>query len=160
MFTVVVDLMASVIFNLSFHSSVFVLIALFNYCVPSWGSVFMQFAFSRVFGNTVIFWDLVAVFVCVVRTPHSGRRVLFDPRVFSVGNLSGECGPSVNTWARDTFCVPRDPEGSAYKFDIIQRLIKWISTISFGVYLYCGCLNWFCNVWVCVGVGFVMCGCV
>jgi hypothetical protein len=26
--------------------------------------------------------------------------------------------------------------------------------------LYCGCFNWFCNVWVCVCVGFVMCGCV
>jgi hypothetical protein len=26
--------------------------------------------------------------------------------------------------------------------------------------LYCGCFNLFCNVWVCVGVGFVMCGCV
>jgi len=25
--------------------------------------------------------------------------------------------------------------------------------------LYCGCFNWFCNVWVCVCVGFVMCGC-
>jgi hypothetical protein len=22
------------------------------------------------------------------------------------------------------------------------------------------CVCWFCNVWVCVGVGFVMCGCV
>jgi hypothetical protein len=26
--------------------------------------------------------------------------------------------------------------------------------------LYCGCFNWFCNMWVCVCVGFVMCGCV
>jgi hypothetical protein len=25
--------------------------------------------------------------------------------------------------------------------------------------LYCGCFNLFCNVWVCVCVGFVMCGC-
>jgi hypothetical protein len=25
--------------------------------------------------------------------------------------------------------------------------------------VYCGCFNLFCNVWVCVGVGFVMCGC-
>jgi hypothetical protein len=24
--------------------------------------------------------------------------------------------------------------------------------------LYCGCFNLFCNVWVCVRVGFVMCG--
>ena len=32
-------------------------------------------------------------------------------------------------------------------------------TISFGCTLYCGCLNLFCNVWVCVCVGFVMCGC-
>jgi hypothetical protein len=26
--------------------------------------------------------------------------------------------------------------------------------------LYCGCFNLFCNMWVCVCVGFVMCGCV
>jgi hypothetical protein len=25
--------------------------------------------------------------------------------------------------------------------------------------LYCGCFNLFCNVWVCVCLGFVMCGC-
>ena len=25
--------------------------------------------------------------------------------------------------------------------------------------LYCGGFNWFCNVWVCVCVCFVMCGC-
>ena len=25
--------------------------------------------------------------------------------------------------------------------------------------VYCGCLNLFCNVWVCVCVGFEMCGC-
>ena len=24
--------------------------------------------------------------------------------------------------------------------------------------MYCGCFNLFCNVWVCVCVGFVMCG--
>jgi len=23
---------------------------------------------------------------------------------------------------------------------------------------YCGCFNWFCNVWLCVCVGFVKCG--
>jgi hypothetical protein len=39
-------------------------------------------------------------------------------------------------------------------------------TISFGYTLYyvCfnlyyGCFNLFCNVWVCVRVGFVVCGC-
>jgi hypothetical protein len=26
--------------------------------------------------------------------------------------------------------------------------------------MYCGSFNLFCNVWVCVCVGFVMCGCV
>ena len=26
--------------------------------------------------------------------------------------------------------------------------------------LCCGCFNLFCNVWVCVCVGFVVCGCV
>ena len=26
--------------------------------------------------------------------------------------------------------------------------------------LYCGCFNLFCNMWVCVCVGFVMCECV
>jgi len=26
--------------------------------------------------------------------------------------------------------------------------------------LHCDCFNLFCNVWVCVCVGFVMCGCV
>jgi len=26
--------------------------------------------------------------------------------------------------------------------------------------LYCGCFHLFCNMWVCVYVGFVMCGCV
>ena len=25
--------------------------------------------------------------------------------------------------------------------------------------LYCGCFNLFCNTWVCVCMGFVMCGC-
>jgi len=42
-----------------------------------------------------------------------------------------------------------------------------IVTISFGYILYCvcfnlycGCCNLFCNVWACVCVGFVMCGCV
>jgi hypothetical protein len=40
------------------------------------------------------------------------------------------------------------------------------TNILFGVYLvlcfnlYCGCFNLFGNVWVCVCVGFVMCGCV
>jgi hypothetical protein len=29
-----------------------------------------------------------------------------------------------------------------------------------GVFvLYCGCFNFFCSVWVCVCVGFVICGC-
>jgi len=37
--------------------------------------------------------------------------------------------------------------------------IKDIMTISFGYILCCVCFNLFCNVWVCVCVGFVMCGC-
>ena len=42
-----------------------------------------------------------------------------------------------------------------------------IVTTSFGLILYfvcfnfcCGCFNLFCNMGVCVCVGFVMCGCV
>ena len=33
-------------------------------------------------------------------------------------------------------------------------------TIILVCILYCGCFNWFCDVWVCVCVGFVMYGCV
>ena len=43
---------------------------------------------------------------------------------------------------------------------LVLRVLECIVTISFGVNLYCGCLDWFCDVWVCVCVGFVMCGCV
>ena len=35
-----------------------------------------------------------------------------------------------------------------------------IVIILFGCILFCGCFNFFCNMWVCVCVGFVMCGCV
>jgi hypothetical protein len=41
--------------------------------------------------------------------------------------------------------------------DCILRVLDYIVTISFGYILYCGCLQLFCNVWVCVCVGFVMC---
>jgi hypothetical protein len=33
-------------------------------------------------------------------------------------------------------------------------------TISFGYVFKCVYFNWFCDVWVCVCVDFVMCGCV
>jgi len=42
--------------------------------------------------------------------------------------------------------------------DLILRVLDCIVTILFGCILYCGCFNWFCNMWVCVCVGFVMCG--
>ena len=41
----------------------------------------------------------------------------------------------------------------------IIRVLDYIVTISFGYTLHCVCFNLFCNVWVCVCVGFVMCGC-
>ena len=41
--------------------------------------------------------------------------------------------------------------------DLILRVLDYIVTISFGYILYCGCFKLFCNVWVCVCVGFVMC---
>ena len=37
-------------------------------------------------------------------------------------------------------------------------IVLWIFLLV--CILYCGCFNLFCNVWVCVCVGFVMCGCV
>jgi len=45
-----------------------------------------------------------------------------------------------------------------------MRVLDYIVTISFGCILYCGCFNLFCNmwvsnVWVCICVGFVTCGC-
>ena len=40
---------------------------------------------------------------------------------------------------------------------LILRVLDYIVTISFGRILNCGCFNLFCNVWVCVCVGFVMC---
>jgi hypothetical protein len=48
-----------------------------------------------------------------------------------------------------TMCINRVPytEGN------------FIVTISFGCSLYCGCFNLFCNVWVCLCVEFVTCGC-
>ena len=48
-----------------------------------------------------------------------------------------------------------------------MRVLDYIATISFGYILYCVCFNLyygyfnvFCNTWMCVCVGFVMCGCV
>jgi hypothetical protein len=47
--------------------------------------------------------------------------------------------------------------------DFILRAFDYIVTISFGYILYCvfhwycGCIKLFCNVWVCVCLGFVMC---
>ena len=47
-----------------------------------------------------------------------------------------------------------------HKGDLTRRVLDYTVTISCGVcILYCGCFNLFCNVWVCVSVGFVMCGC-
>ena len=44
-------------------------------------------------------------------------------------------------------------------FDLALKVLDCIVTILFGI-LYCGCFNSFCNMWVCVCVGFVMCGCI
>ena len=38
-------------------------------------------------------------------------------------------------------------------------LITWPPDRSYSDVLYCGCFNMFCNVRLCVCVGFVMCGC-
>ena len=50
--------------------------------------------------------------------------------------------------------------------DLILKVLDYIVTNSFGCILYCGCFNLYCgsfnlccNVWVCVCIGFVMCGC-
>ena len=43
--------------------------------------------------------------------------------------------------------------------DLVLRVIDCIVTVSFGCILYCGYFNVFCNVLVCVCVGFVKCGC-
>jgi hypothetical protein len=51
-----------------------------------------------------------------------------------------------------------------------MRVLDYIVTISFGYILNCVCCNFlcnvggvcmsgFCNVWVCICVGFVICGC-
>ena len=45
-----------------------------------------------------------------------------------------------------------------FRADLTPRVPDCIVTISFGCILYYGCFNLFCNVWVCVCVGFVMCG--
>jgi len=54
----------------------------------------------------------------------------------------------------------------SYKLKIQLQFIDWIPSISFGYILYCVCFNLYCvccnvvsNVWVCVCVRFVMCGC-
>ena len=36
-------------------------------------------------------------------------------------------------------------------------IVLWLFYLA--CVLYCGCFNLFCNMWVCVGVWFVMCGC-
>jgi hypothetical protein len=58
--------------------------------------------------------------------------------------------------------------GTARKTAVLSlRVLDYTVTIAFGYILncgccnlYCGCFNLFCNVWVCVCVCFVMCGCV
>jgi hypothetical protein len=59
-----------------------------------------------------------------------------------------------------------DKSATCNRGDLILRVLDYIVTISFGYILYwvClnlrgGCFNLFCNVWVCVCVGFVMSGC-
>ena len=55
-----------------------------------------------------------------------------------------------------TFCVL----SRSIQFAVLLRMWRLhqrINEIEF--FLYCGCFNLFCNVWVCVCVGFVMCGC-
>jgi len=51
--------------------------------------------------------------------------------------------------------------------DLILRVLDYTVTISFWYilccvcfHLYCGCFKLFCKVWVCLYMGFVMCGCV
>ena len=46
-----------------------------------------------------------------------------------------------------------------HKGDFILRVLDYTVTISFGCIWYSVCFNLFCNVWMCVCVGFVMCGC-
>jgi hypothetical protein len=38
------------------------------------------------------------------------------------------------------------------------RVLDYIVTISFGCVLFCGCLNLFCNVWVCRFCSVWVCG--
>ena len=42
---------------------------------------------------------------------------------------------------------------------IVTISLGYILYCAFFFNLYCGCCNLFCNMWVCVCVGFVMCGC-
>jgi hypothetical protein len=41
-----------------------------------------------------------------------------------------------------------------------MRALDCIVIFYLACILFCGCFNLFCNVWVCVCVCFVMCGCV
>jgi hypothetical protein len=53
-----------------------------------------------------------------------------------------------------------------YLWVLLMSIILWrhiyfingVHNVSFGCILYCVCFN-LCKVWVCVCVGFVMCGC-
>ena len=44
--------------------------------------------------------------------------------------------------------------------ELMLRVVDCIVTILFEYILYCNCFNLFCNMWMCVGVSFVMCACV
>ena len=53
--------------------------------------------------------------------------------------------------------VPGDKSALYIGVTPILRVLDNTVTISFGYILYYGCFRLFCNVWVCVCVGFVMC---
>jgi hypothetical protein len=46
-----------------------------------------------------------------------------------------------------------------YSGDFMLRVLDFIVPISFDAYQNCGCFNLSFNVWACVCVGFVICGC-
>ena len=52
-----------------------------------------------------------------------------------------------------------DKSAMYIRVKLMLKVLDCIVTISFECVSYCCCFNLFCNVWVCVCVGFVMCGC-
>jgi hypothetical protein len=62
---------------------------------------------------------------------------------------SSELSYSEVLWDRSTMCI----RVTLYWGYLIVLWLFYLVCV-----LYCGCFNWFCNVWVCVCVGFSMCG--